>query len=79
MVITTAIILWLLPDQDTTHDIINVKRMTNKTDLYWKDIPGLSLPPDTCKYYNRVDLHINSRRAIFICLRLPFGTTPALA
>ena len=61
--ITPTMILWLLPAQDTTHDLINAKQMANKTDPYWKDRPGHSLPPDTSKYKNCVNMHSNSRRA----------------
>ena len=71
-------ILWILPTQDTTHDLRNMKQMANKTDPYWKDRPGRSLPPDTCKCDNCADMHINSRQA---SLSLPegyhFGITPA--
>ena len=61
--ITTTIILWLLPAQDTPHDIINTKQMANKTGVYWKNGPGRSLPPDTWKCYNQVNLHSNSRKS----------------
>ena len=63
--ITPTMFLWLLTDQDTTHDLINAKQMTNKTDIYWKVKPGRSLPPDTCKRKNCVDMHSNSRQARF--------------
>ena len=52
--------LWFLPDQDSTHDLRNEKQMSNKTNYYWKDRPGRSLPPDTCKRNNRVDIHRNT-------------------
>ena len=46
----------------------NAKQMDNKTNPYWKNIPELSLPPDTCKRNNRVDMHSNSQR---VSLYLP--------
>ena len=42
-------LLWFLPAQDATHDICNMKQMANKTNSYWKNRPGRSLPPDKCK------------------------------
>ena len=61
--ITPTMILWLLPAQDTSHDLINTKQMANKTDPYWKDGPGISLLTDTLKYDNFAGMHSNSRRA----------------
>ena len=70
-------ILWFLPVQDSTHDFYNANQLTNKTNHY-------------CK--NRLDaayrqIHANATTALmcisivyeidFLCLRLPFGTTPA--
>ena len=43
--VTPTILLWLLPAHDSTHDLINAKQMDNKTNPYWKNIPGRSLPP----------------------------------
>ena len=60
-----TLLLWLLPAQDTTHDLSNVKQISNKTYPYWKNRLGCSLPPDKCKGYNRVDLHNNIRQASF--------------
>ena len=63
--IITTMLLWRLPDQDTTYDLRNAKEMANKRDLYWKDRPGRSLPPEPCKYHNRVDLYLNCIQASF--------------
>ena len=60
--ITTDMILWLLIYQDTPHDLRNAKQMACKTDLYWENGSVLSLPPNSCKWYDHVDLHINSRK-----------------
>ena len=32
--ITAAMLLWILIDQDTPHDLINAKQMAKKSDLY---------------------------------------------
>ena len=61
--ITPTMLLWILPAQDTTHDISNANQTTNKTDPYWKDRPGQILPPDTFKWSNCVDMHSNIRRS----------------
>ena len=53
--------------------------MSNKNNTYWENRPGRSLPPDTCKRNNRVNIHCNSRRASFSLPGLPFGNTPAPA
>ena len=70
-------LLWILPAQDSTHDLRNANQMANKTNTYWKDRPERSLPPDTRKRDNRINMHLNSKKIDFLCLRLPFGTTPA--
>ena len=62
--ITPTILCWILPSQDTTHNLNNLKQMSKKTDPYCKDRPGSSLPPDTCKCNNRSNIHINGRRYI---------------
>ena len=62
--VTPTMILGLLPDQDSTHDLINAKKMANKTNPYWKNRPGRSLLPDTCNCENRINMHCNSWRAI---------------
>ena len=61
---TPTMHVWLLPDQDYTHNLSNAKQMSNKTNTYWKNRPGHSLPPDTIKRNNRVDMHCNSRLAV---------------
>ena len=53
---------WLLPAQYFTHDLSNAKQMDNKTNPYWKDRPGRSLMPDTCKRDRCVNMHCNSRQ-----------------
>ena len=45
--VTPTMLLWFLPAQDSTHDLCNAKQMTNKTNHYWKNRTGRSLPPDT--------------------------------
>ena len=60
-----TMILWFLSAQDSTHDLCNTKQMSNKTNPYWKNRPGRSLPPDTRKCENRIDMHCNSRQASF--------------
>ena len=75
--VTPTMLLWFLPDQDYTHDLCNAKQMANKTNTYWKI--------DLDAAYFRI--HANAKTAstyiaivnelFFICLRLPFGTTPA--
>ena len=64
--------LWILTDQDTPHDLINAKQMNNKTDIYWKNGPGNSLPPDPYKYFNHVNLHRNSIQDSFSLLAVTF-------
>ena len=34
--VTPSMILWFLPDQDSTHDLCNAKQMANKTNPYWE-------------------------------------------
>ena len=63
--VTTTMLLWVLSDQYYTHDLCNVKQMSNKTNPYWKNRPGRSLPPDTCKHENHINMNCNSRQAIF--------------
>ena len=60
---TPIMILWFLHTQDSTHDLCNAKQMANKINPYCENRPGRSLPLDTCKRDNRVDMHYNSRRA----------------
>ena len=78
-IITTPIILWLLPAQDTPNDINNAKQMANKTDIYWKtDLDAAYL-----------QIHANDTTLVaciailyklaFLWLLLSFGTTPAPA
>ena len=72
-------LLWVLPAQDSTHDICNAKQMANKTNPYCKT--------DLDAAY--IQIHANAKTAstciaiveelAFLCLRLPFGTTPAPA
>ena len=62
--ITTTILLWVLPAHYTSHYLSNAKQMAKKTDLYWENWPGRSLPPDPWKCYNYVNLHRNSRQYI---------------
>ena len=74
---TPNILLWLLPAQYSTHDLRNAKQMANKKMLIGKT------PLDTA--YHRI--HANTTTAstcitivdelLFLCLVLPFGTTPA--
>ena len=40
---TKATLLWILIDQDSLHDIINVRKMANKIDLCQKNGPRRSL------------------------------------
>ena len=61
--ITTIMLLWLLPAQDSTHDLINTKQIANKTNPYWKNRPGRSLLLDTRKCENCVNMNCNNRRA----------------
>ena len=63
--VNLTMILWFLPAQDSTHDLCNANQMANKTNLYRKNRPKRSLPPDTYKRENRIDMHCNSRRASF--------------
>ena len=77
--VTPTILLWLLPAQDSTHDLSNENQTANKTNPYCKK------NLDTA--YRRK--HENKKTAstcitivdelAFIYLRLPFGTTPAPA
>ena len=60
---TTTMLLWILPDQNTPHYLSNAKQMSNQTDIYWKNGPGHSLPPDPCKCYNPFEFHRNIRKA----------------
>ena len=72
-------ILWFLTAQDSTHDLCNTKQMANKRIIIGKT--------DLDAAYFRI--HANKTTASigiaivegldFICLRLPFGTTPAPA
>ena len=75
--ITPTMLLWLLPAQDTTHDLRNAKQMANKTDTYWKYRSGCSLPLDTCKFDNFSTCIAIVDALEFLCLWSPFGTTPA--
>ena len=61
--ITPTILLWILNAQYYTYDLSNVNQMANNMNPCWEDRPGHSLPPDTCKRNNRIDMHINSRQA----------------
>ena len=61
--VTPTMLLWFLPAQDSTHDICNAKQISNKPNTYWKDRLGRSLPLDTRKHNNCVDMHCNNRRA----------------
>ena len=58
--VTPTMLLWILPDQDSTRDLSNAKQMGNKNNPYLENIPGRSLPSDTCKRNNRVDIHLNT-------------------
>ena len=79
MGVTPTIILWILSAQDSTHNLCNAKQMANKTNPYWKKVLDAA--------YRRI--HANAKTAstciaivdelAFLCLRLPFGTTPAPA
>ena len=72
-------LLWILPGQDSTHDLSNTKQMANKTDTYWKYRSGCSLPLDTCKFDNFSTCIAIVEKLAFLYLGLPFGTTPAPA
>ena len=60
---TPTMLLWFLPDQDSTHDLCNTNQMANKTNLHWKNRHGRSLPPNTCTCKHRIDMHCDSWRA----------------
>ena len=55
--VTTIMLLWFLPAQDSTHDLCNAKQMAKKTNPHWKNRPGRSLPADTCTREHRIDMH----------------------
>ena len=57
--VTPTMLLWVLYAQDSTHDLCNAKQMANKNNPYWKNRPGRSLPPDTRKRENRIDMNCN--------------------
>ena len=61
--VTPTMLLWFLPAQNSIHDLWNTKQMANKTNPYWENRPGCSLPPDKRKHDNRVDMHCNSQQA----------------
>ena len=75
--VTPTMLLWVLSDQDYTHDLCNVNRWLTKRILIGKT------NLDTA--YRRI--HANAKTAstcisivdelAFLCLRSPFGTTPA--
>ena len=75
--INTTILLWIMPAQDTTHDIRNAKQVAKKMIFIRKT--------DLNAAYRRI--HINDTTVptcisivdelAFICLQLPFGATPA--
>ena len=60
--VTPTMILWLLPAHDSTHDLYNAKQMAKKNEYLLENRLGHSLPPDTCKCDNRVNMHCNSLR-----------------
>ena len=63
--VTPTMILWFLPTQGSTNYLCNAKHMANKTNHYWKNRLGHSLPLDTCKRDNCVYMNCNSQRTIF--------------
>ena len=67
--VTPTMLLWLLSDQNSTHDFSNTKQMANKTNPYCKDRPGRSLLA-CIAIVNELS---------FLYLGLTFGTTPATA
>ena len=52
--VTPNMLLLLLFAQDSIHDISNAKQMADKTNPYWENRPGCSLPLDSCKRNNRL-------------------------
>ena len=73
-------LLWFLPAQDSTHDLCNAKQMANKTNPYRKKT---DLDAAYCLIHAKVTTALTCITIFedlsFLCLRLPFGTTPAPA
>ena len=74
---TTSILLWLMISQDTQHYLINAKRMSNKTDIYWKIDLDAAYRQIHANYTTASTCIPKVDKIDFACLWLTFGITPA--
>ena len=70
-------ILWLLPDQDSTHGLRNANKWPTKRILIGKTYLDVAY----CQIHAKADTAstciVIVDEIAFLCLRFPFGTTPA--
>ena len=70
--VTPTMLLWFLPDQDSTYDLCNAKQMAQKKNHHWKNRPGLILPPDTWTCEHPINMHCDSWRASLSLFEVTF-------
>ena len=70
--------LRIMPHQDTPHDCSHAHQMAFKSQSDRRNIPWCCIPMHPRKRSNIINMNWYCRKLAFLCLHLPFGTTPAL-